>query len=70
MKTDRILSSRGLAFQRPVGFGLPRPRLSRRLKSPSLVLFVSQRRYLRAADRFARLSQPTTWGGLRAGVGV
>lgn len=63
MKTNRLLSSNGLVFQRPVGFALPTPRWSRRLRAPSLVLWVSQNRYLRAADRFARLSN-------RAGLDV
>ena len=63
MMTNRILSSKGLAFQKPVGFALPKPRWQRRLRLPSVVLWVSQSRYTRAADRFARFSN-------RAGLGA
>jgi len=65
MKTDRILSSKGLAFQKPMGFGLPTPHLSRRLRSPSLVLLVSQSRYLRTVDRFSRLSRRVVFSAAR-----
>ena len=66
MKPTLLLESKPLIVPKPWAQGMPRRGLSRSLRPSSLVLWVSQRRYLSAVNRFAKLSDSASvWAGGR-----
>jgi len=69
MKPTPFMASKPLFLPKPWVQAMPRRGLSRSLRPSSLVLWVSQRRYLRALNRFAKLSDTASvWGGVPSRV--
>lgn len=69
MRNDKALSMKDMKFQKAVVFDRPSTILPHRPRVPSVVLWATQVRYRRSADRFVLLSRRSVWGSGRRAVG-